>query len=113
VLEKLFECIARVFILFGGNVGRAHFGAKFRAGYATGHAPPPAEIFDGIGKAFLGTRDAPELVMRVDLFVVNLNCPLESFARRFQLAALLVNQTKIVMRRKRRPGSALLLPGFV
>ena len=55
------------------------------------------KVAHGISQTFLLTRNASELVVSINLFVVDLDRALEAFARRIEFAAALMDQTKVVM----------------
>src|SRR4030095_15092772 len=60
------------------------------------------EVANRVSKSFLLSATTPELLMRVNLFFINLDGSFEAFAGGLKLSALLVNETKVVVRRRVR-----------
>ena len=51
-----------------------------------------------VAPVLLGAGNAAQLIMRVQLFRINVDSAMETLARLIQFTALLMNQTQIVMR---------------
>src|SRR3954469_10503184 len=102
MLGKVFERVEGVRVLARGEIGRADLAPNLVLRVRRMMLDHRAEMCDGIAEAVLLARNATQLVMRVHLFRVNLDGPLETLARLVQLAALLVYQSEIVMRRSVR-----------
>ena len=54
-------------------------------------------MLDGVGESALLARDASELIVRVNFVGVYLDGALETLARFFEFAALLMDQAEIVV----------------
>src|SRR5216684_3928050 len=53
---------------------------------------------DGVRQTVLGASNAAQLIMRIQLFRIDVYGAMKTFARLIQFAALLMNQTQVVMR---------------
>ncbi len=103
----------RVLELAGGQVGRAYLAPDFVLGMGLVTRDDLVEVVYGVGQSALLARYTTELVVRVHLIRVYLYGALETLAGFVQLAALLVNQPQIVVRRSVRGvqcGSFQILP---
>src|ERR1044071_5810018 len=58
------------------------------------------EVLNRVSVSLLLSRDAPKLITGVNLFSVNLQRAFKTRARFIELAAALMNQTEVVMRRR-------------
>ena len=90
-VEKLLQCITRVAVLSGGDIGRANLAPDFvlRVELITLHNL--FETRDGLRETSLRARDQAELIMRIQFFCVDIDRALEAFARFTKLATLLVD----------------------
>src|SRR5882724_9008963 len=97
-VEKLLQCITRVAVLSSGDIGRANLAPDFvlRMELITLHNL--LETRNGLREPSLRARNQAELIMRVQFFAVDIDRALEPFARFTKLAALLMNQSEVVVR---------------
>src|SRR5690349_4829607 len=102
MLEKLIERHSCVFKLTRRDVRRCHLAPDLVLRMRRIASDDMFEVLNRVGKSFLLSGDASELITRVDLAVVDLQRAFETFARSFQLATALMNQAEVVMRRRIR-----------
>ena len=97
MFEKAFERIARVFILFGCQVGRADFAPEFmlRVRLVARYNLP--EMLYSFRVFVFETADASELVMRIRFFRINRDGACETLARFNVFFAVEVYETEIVV----------------
>lgn len=98
VLQKAFKRIPCVFVLVGCIVCRSDLTPYFVLAVRRIAGNDLLKILNGVGESFLRPRYSPELVMRIDLVVIDLNCTFEAFTCCIKFASLLMDQAKVVMR---------------
>ena len=84
-------------ILPGVDVCRSHFTPNFVLAVRAVTRHHLLKVLNRVNQSLLDPGDASQLVMRVNLFIVDLDRTFETFARRREFAALLVNQPEVVM----------------
>src|SRR5205823_10481127 len=84
-VEEAPKGVARVGELSGGEVGRADLAPDFVLRVRVVARDHLAEVLYGFRESRLRARDAPQLVVRVRLFGVNLDGAQEALARRVVL----------------------------
>src|SRR6267378_4456854 len=99
MIKEPLEHLTRVAVLSGRNVSRANLAPDLllRVRLITLHNL--FEVADGLGQTTLSSGDAAQLVVCIQLFRVDVDRTLKTLARQIHFTALLMYQTKIVMRR--------------
>src|SRR2546423_14517985 len=97
MFEKLIQRGACVFKLSGGDVGRSHLAPDFVLRMRRVSRDDLFEVLNRVSISFLLSRDASELITRVDLLRIDLQRAFKLFARLVQLTTALMNETEIVM----------------
>src|SRR5882724_437853 len=99
VVKKLFQHVTRVGELSGGNVGRANLAPNLLLRVSLIALHDLLEMADGFRQSALSAGDAAQLIMRIQLFRIDVDRALKSLARQIQLASRLMDQSQIVMGR--------------
>ena len=99
LVDKSFECHTRIFVLGGFEVRVPYLAPHFVLAVLRVAGHHCIEVIDCISEPAFLARNAAELIMSVGLFRVDLDRSFEARLGLFVLAALLVDQPKVVMRR--------------
>ena len=99
MIQKALESVKRILVLTRGEVGRSNFAPDFMLSVRRIVGNHGLEVLDRIRVPVLLTRDATQLIVRVQLKVIYLDRSLKPFTRFVQLIPLLMNQAKIIMSR--------------
>src|SRR6185503_2748949 len=92
-VEKLFERVARICELARFNISGSNLAPDFMLSVSAIACNHLFKVGHCIAQSFLLTRNASELVVGINLFVVNLDRALEAFARGIKFTATLMDQT--------------------
>ena len=84
VVQKTFEGVPRIFVLSGCIVGCSYLAPYFVLAVSRIPRNDLLEILNRVTESLLRPRNAPQLVMRVNLFSINLDCTLETLTRRIK-----------------------------
>src|SRR6185436_14423977 len=91
VVQKTFERISSVLVLSGCIVGGPYLAPDFMLAERRIPDHYLLKILNCVSESLLRTRDSSQLVMRIDLIRVNLNCPFKALAGGIKFTSLLVN----------------------
>jgi len=97
-VEKLLQRITRVAVLSGSDISRANLAPDFVLRVELITLDNLLETRNRLRQTSLRARNQTELIMRVQFFRVDIDRALEAFARFTKLAALLMNQSEVVVR---------------
>src|SRR5207244_2630650 len=98
-IQEFLQGVTRVAVLSGSDVARANLAPDFILCVELIALHNFFEMADCFGESVLSARDPAKLIVRVQLIPVDFDGALKALARLVQFAAILMNQSQIVMRR--------------
>src|ERR1700687_1829226 len=91
-VEKPLQRVACVAVLAGSDIGRADLAPNLMQCVRLIALDDLLEMSDGVGQTILGAGNAAQLIVRVQLFRIDVDGPMKTLARLIQFPALLMNQ---------------------